>query len=119
MVAGLLYVCGGHDGRQRLNSAERFSPATGAWEQLLPMVGRREGAAAAALRGRLYVCGGQDSYAYLSSAERFTPSTGTWEALPSMASRRWSAMSCVVGGRLYMCGGYSGRHLCSVERFNP
>lgn len=123
-----LYVCGGNDGAQTLDVVERIAanrsfdamPAT--WETMPPMIARRDGAAAAAMRGRLYVCGGFDGEQSLSSrsAERFDPGTESWRALRDMISRRAGAAAAVVAGQLYVCGGYDGaQHLSECERLDP
>ena len=87
-MAGGFYVCGGWDGRQRLDSAERFEPLSGAWQGLPPMAQRRDRAAVASLAQRLYICGGFDGEADLRTAECFDPVKGAWSLLPEMHERR-------------------------------
>lgn len=115
-----IYVCGGFDGSQETNTAERFDPAVGAWELLPPMLERRSVLSSAVLGGRLYACGGYDGEKCLSSAERLDPAGDCWEPLPHMAENRWLASATVLGRHLYLCGGYCGeRSLASAERFDP
>lgn len=113
-------VCGGFDGSQETNTAERFDPAVGNWELLPPMLERRSVLSSAVLGGRLYACGGFDGVKCLRSAERLDPAADCWEPLPPMSECRWLATATVLGGHMYLCGGYSGeRCLASAERFDP
>lgn len=116
-----IYICGGHDGMQPLNSVERFSMRAGTWEVLPPMAQRRSGASAGVLHGRLYVCGGFNGQVTLSSAESFDHHAGLWEAVAPMSVGRVDASTGVVGGSLCVCGGLDdlGQPLNIVEHFNP
>merc|ERR1719433_991719 len=92
-LGGCLYVCGGWDGRQRLSSVERFCPKLGSWEELSPMLERRDRAAIATMAGRLYVCGGSDGNGDLDNAECLDPALNSWTALPQMSERRSGAFA--------------------------
>ena len=37
VLDGRLYAVGGHNGTERLNSVERYDPATDTWEAVAPM----------------------------------------------------------------------------------
>uniref|UniRef100_A0A7S4V8G4 Uncharacterized protein n=1 Tax=Alexandrium monilatum TaxID=311494 RepID=A0A7S4V8G4_9DINO len=116
-VGGFLYVSGGGDGWQALNSAERFDPGTRAWAALPPMSERRVGAAAAGLDGRLFVCGG--GRLDLRSAEMYIPTAEVWASLPPMLEQRWGVAAASMGRCLLAVGGRSGPYaLSSVDRFD-
>lgn len=113
---GDLYIVGGEDGSQVLDSAEHFDSSTGSWEALPPMCTRRRGAAAAILDGQVFVLGGHDGSECLSSAERFFPDTGIWQELPSMQIRRREAAVAGIAGCIFVMGGFDGtRCLNCVE----
>lgn len=122
-----IYVCGGNDGTDTLKQVERFDPelgenGNGLWQELPPMLWRRDGPAAASLIGRIWVCGGFDGQQSLSlsSIECFDPHRGNWRKIRSMLSRRAGAASAVVSGQLYICGGYDGaQNLSDCERLDP
>ena len=46
VLGGKAYVCGGYDGRQRLNSVEVFDPRTNDWKEVGNMMDHRAGASA-------------------------------------------------------------------------
>lgn len=133
VVGGQLYLCGGNDGSRCLNTVERLASVPlngetqltalgGVWETMPAMIERRDGASAAALRGRLVVCGGFDGQDTLStsSTERFDPPSRIWRKMLPMLSRRACAATAVVGGKLYVFGGYDGAQcLRSCERLDP
>eukprot|EP00927_Polykrikos_kofoidii_P034892 TRINITY_DN29506_c0_g1_i1.p1 TRINITY_DN29506_c0_g1~~TRINITY_DN29506_c0_g1_i1.p1 ORF type:complete len:429 (-),score=79.58 TRINITY_DN29506_c0_g1_i1:91-1377(-) len=120
--SGNVFVCGGYDGASYLSRVDYFDPRVGGgtWKTLPPMLGRREGAAAAVIDGNLFVCGGFDGVHRLRAAERLDPLTGSWHQLPPMDARRGGAAAGVLHGKLYVCGGFDGgQYLNSVECFAP
>merc|ERR1712039_668027 len=107
---------------QAMHSENCIGSTSSAWEPMPPMTSRRDGAVAAAMKGRVFVCGGFDGEHSLSSrsAERFEPSTRSWRALRPMIARRAGAAAGVVAEKLYVCGGYDGaQNLAECERFDP
>ena len=52
-IPGAIYACGGFDGRQRLNSVERYDPSRNQWTLTQPMWRQRSDAGAATLEGTL------------------------------------------------------------------
>jgi len=122
-ISGVIYVAGGFDGRQDLNSAEFLSTSTHMWQQLPNMSARRHGPLAAAIGTNWYVCGGFDG-PRLGNAEFFDTVANTWNRFPNMPEWRRGAVAAAVAGRLYVCGGQSSfwddaLYLNSVDRFDP
>jgi hypothetical protein len=76
---GLIYVVGGGDGREWLNSAEVFDPKRNKWSQIASLKIKRWKCGLVALGGYLYALGGMDSPqagswgSPLNSVERFSP----------------------------------------------
>eukprot|EP00930_Biecheleria_cincta_P032537 TRINITY_DN22580_c0_g1_i2.p2 TRINITY_DN22580_c0_g1~~TRINITY_DN22580_c0_g1_i2.p2 ORF type:complete len:194 (+),score=18.82 TRINITY_DN22580_c0_g1_i2:797-1378(+) len=112
-LRGQLYVCGGETGTSGLNdfvaldTAERFNPRAGRWENL-PRMSEPRGkdangepsVVACALADCLYVRGGHE----IDSMERFDAQLGRWEALPPMWTPRYYAVMIACNSRLYVCG---------------
>ncbi|NOX75759.1 MAG: hypothetical protein GXP17_03920 [Gammaproteobacteria bacterium] len=72
-----LYLVGGHDGVNRLNSVEMAhvgsDGALGRWETLAPLRHQRSATAAAVVGNRVYMCGGIDNRGVLRSVEMAEP----------------------------------------------
>lgn len=65
-----VYVVGGRNGLQTLNTVNCFNPVTNSWLSIPPMCSYRHGVSVATLCGPLYAVGGHDGWSYLSSVER-------------------------------------------------
>lgn len=66
-----VYVVGGRNGLQTLNTVDCFNPVTNYWLSIPPMCSYRHGVSVATLCGPLYAVGGHDGWSYLSSVERY------------------------------------------------
>ena len=106
----------------------------GSWENLPPMVKKREFHAAAFLNGKLYVCGGLNDdleqekageEAVHGSVECFDPRTKTWRQLPRMPVRRHHHECTSHRGCIFVSGGISPDRpggegpLATVECYDP
>lgn len=65
-----VYVVGGRNGLQTLNTVDCYDPIANSWLSIPPMCSYRHGVSVATLCGPLYAVGGHDGWSYLSSAER-------------------------------------------------
>lgn len=54
---GLIYALGGYDGKNRLNSAERYDPNTNQWTLIPSMNYLRSDAHASTLNDKIYITG--------------------------------------------------------------
>ena len=114
-----LYVLGGYDGTDALDSAERFDVSRGEWEQVAAMGTGRYACGAVVVDGMLYAVGGRSGDEVLSSVERFDPVSGTWEAVASMKSAREGLGVAALHGAIYVAGGFDGSApMNSVERLD-
>lgn len=58
MFEGKLYVCGGYDGSNFLNSVEVYDPRNNKWRKVAPMNVKRNNVSLAANDGKLLAVGG-------------------------------------------------------------
>ena len=66
-------MLGGTSTTTQLNSVEAFSPISGQWRTLSPMLRKRQDFAAVALNGKIYVIGGSSGAGATTSVEVYTP----------------------------------------------
>lgn len=119
-----LYVTGGWDGVEALESVERYDAKSNTWTPLPSMTTPRHQHAMAVLEGKLYVFGGHDGYCELDSVEAFNPVENTWEPCPPMRVPRMSLAGTSCCGAIYALGGSvrvagAVQYLTSVERYEP
>ncbi|CAL8071894.1 unnamed protein product [Calicophoron daubneyi] len=116
-----VYVIGGFDGRERLNTVCMLDIAQReeGWRWLTPMHYKRGLSAACTHKGLIYVCGGFDGQSRLRSLEVYHPKIDEWRILEDMTTAREGAGLVVVDESLYCLGGYDGFHLLnSMEAFD-
>ena len=118
---GRVFVFGGFDGSNTLNSVEAYSPNTGSWASVAPMpTARYLSAAATGPDGRLYVIGGYVAGQILRTVEAYSPSSNTWATVAPMPTARY-LLAAATGsdGRIYAIGGFNrGRWLTTVQAYN-
>jgi len=103
---GLIYMIGGFDGKESLDTVEVFDPSSGQWSRVADLCDRRHGATAAVVDSALYVAGGMDcvvgtanadvSMQTLASAEVFIPKHRCWQQIKPMQVARREAGGCHV-----------------------
>lgn len=101
-----LYLFGGWDGQQYLDSGYVYDPASDAWQALPPMAHARAEAAGDAVGDRLFVIGGFDGQQELAVCEYFVVPENAWAACADMALGRAGAGASAQGNdSLYVIGG--------------
>ena len=101
-----LFLFGGWDGQQYLDSGYVYDPAAEAWGSLPPMAHARADAAGDVLGDRLFVVGGFDGRQELAVCEYFVVPEQVWSACADMASARAGAGANAQGNdSLYVFGG--------------
>jgi N-acetylneuraminic acid mutarotase len=111
---GRVYAIGGYNGGTGsggtvLNSVDAFTPATGSWASVPPMLTAREAlAATTGPDGLVYALGGDHGPSPVDTVEAYDPRTKAWATLPPMLIPRTS-LAAVTGsdGRIYALGGYA------------
>ena len=135
---GKIYALGGMTGsapnsdttETALTTAERYNPATKAWEAVAAMTTPRINfAAAVGIDGRIYVFGGETGMfkageKQLASVEAYTPATNTWAPVASLpantinhgAAAGNSPQLVVIGGQTQE---FDGMERSSVVSYTP
>ncbi len=100
------------------SSVERCDPESDQWEKMVsPMLTRRWGLAAAALRGWIYVCGGSDG-TNLSVCECYDHRRDRWQTVASMRKTCYGPILVVLNERLYALRGSGGWNSAEVYDVN-
>ncbi|NCF64624.1 MAG: hypothetical protein GWP61_01535 [Chloroflexi bacterium] len=100
-----LYIFGGWNGEEVLNTAFVYDPSADSWRPLPPMPQKRAFAAGGTLTGKLLITGGTDGQSELSSCHIFDPVGEEWSDCPPMLQPRSAAGSAVLLNKLYVIGG--------------
>jgi len=92
-----IYILGGYNGKEYLNTVERFDPVTKKWTTLKPMNTSR-GTFAAVVSPNfnyIYVIGGFNGQP-LNHVERFDVMNNTWDYLASMKQKRFMHTASLI-----------------------
>ncbi|KAK2866160.1 hypothetical protein Q7C36_002216 [Tachysurus vachellii] len=117
---GLVYVIGGFDSMEYLNSTCTFNPLDGTWNEVAPMHSHRSYVSVTVLDGFIYAMGGFNGTIRLNTAERYQPCTNQWSLIPSMHEQRSDASAATLNGKIYICGGFNGNEChFTAECFDP
>ena len=100
-----LYVFGGWDGDQYLDTAFKYDPSANRWRPLPPLPEAAAFSTGAALTGKLAVVGGINVEGQLAGCHMFDPIDESWAECPEMLQPRAGAGSAVLLNKLYVIGG--------------
>ncbi len=100
-----LYLFGGWDGEQYLDTAFVYDPSADSWRPLPPMPEKAAFAAGGAITGEFIVVGGTNGQTELASCYIFEPSSEEWSSCPDMLMPRADAGSAVILNKLFVIGG--------------
>uniref|UniRef100_A0A673TZI9 Influenza virus NS1A binding protein n=1 Tax=Suricata suricatta TaxID=37032 RepID=A0A673TZI9_SURSU len=118
-LGGYLYIIGGAESWNCLNTVERYNPENNTWTLIAPMNVARRGAGVAVLDGKLFVGGGFDGSHAISCVEMYDPTRNEWKMMGNMTSPRSNAGITTVGSTIYAVGGFDGNEfLNTVEVYN-
>ncbi len=87
-IEGKIYICGGFNGNDCLDSAEYYDPSNNQWTMITPMRNRRSGVGIAAYNNHIYAMGGFNGIVRLNSCEKYDPQTNRWTPMPDMYTLR-------------------------------
>ncbi|TKS65478.1 Influenza virus NS1A-binding protein -like protein A [Collichthys lucidus] len=117
---GFMYVIGGAESWNCLNTVERYNPENNTWTLIAPMNVARRGAGVAVHAGKLFVVGGFDGSHALRCVEVYDPARNEWRMLGGMTSSRSNAGVAMLGETIYAVGGFDGNEfLNTLEVYNP
>jgi len=100
-----LYVFGGWDGNEYLDTAFKYDPSANSWRPLAPMPQARAFTTGGTLTGKFAVVGGANEQGQHRSCHIFDPASETWAECPDMLQARAAAGSSVLLNKLYVIGG--------------
>lgn len=100
LTSDRIYICGGFDGQECLQTAEYYNPTTNQWTMIPPMRSQRSGVGQSPLpvlredsslnsgviayRGSVYAIGGFNGTARLNTGERYNPVMNSWRPIADM-----------------------------------
>jgi Kelch motif protein/IPT/TIG domain-containing protein len=126
---GLIYVVGGYDGTNPINTAQVYNPTTNAWatSKTSAMSSARFAlVAAGGGDGRIYAIGGLTAFTGvtpLASVEAYTPATDKWATVaPLPTPLAYAGAAVGSDGRIYVAGGSNNMSFnptSSVEAYGP
>jgi hypothetical protein len=120
VVAGELYVSGGHDGSNGLSSSvEKYTPSSDNWSAVAPLLTARSNHAAVVVGSAMYVLGGIVAGARVnevstSSVLKFDSMQDTWSQVAPMPVAIHSFAACAIGSDIYTFGGHGDGYQASV-----
>lgn len=100
-----LYLFGGWNGSQYLDSAYVYDPGDNSWRPLPSMSQARAYLSGGAVTSHLYAVGGFDGEQTLATCEYFNPADESWQTCREMLSPRTGAGAASIVNKLYVIGG--------------
>jgi hypothetical protein len=107
LATGNVMVTGGV-GIEMIDNVESYSPATGAWSKMAPMLTPRAQHAALVIdkSGTVLVMGGDRAPGFRGrSVEIYNPLTKSWSQFPSLNQSRVGSAAALVNNVVYITGG--------------
>jgi hypothetical protein len=120
-AGGRIYVVGGYDGQNELDTCEVYDPALDAWAGCPPLNAPRGGIGVTAIADTLYVIGGgwqsylvENEYLVVSNDR----SPGAWRTFSSPLLQEWRNQGVTANGTaIYAIGGWDGGFLSTNQAY--
>lgn len=118
---GPIFVIGGWDGQNVLDTTLRYDPLSDSWRQLPSKPTAVRDIQAVILGGKIFVPGGLLGDGNVSGVlEVFDPQSEEWSTAQALPEPRSAYSLAVFEGRIYLFGGWDGKEYRSeVFRFDP
>ena len=100
-----LYLLGGDNGTETLNTVYIYDFDSDSWDTLPEMRQARTRATGGEVNGLFYIVGGENNNTLLKSCEQFNPVAETWTDCPDMQQARSRAGAATLVNKLYVMGG--------------
>lgn len=125
-----IYLFGGWDGQNYLDTVYRFDAAANSWQILPDMPTARAFVTGGLVKGKLYVVGGYDGERPLSTCAYFDPAAnadedteieGSWHRCADTLLPRAGASAAALLNKLYVFGGgaFGDEPITYSESYNP
>ncbi|XP_044586739.1 kelch-like protein 10 [Cotesia glomerata] len=115
-----MYVVGGFNGDEYLNSCRCFNAVTKIWREIAPMNSRRCYTSVAVLNDIIYAIGGYDGLERFKTAERYNYKDNQWSLIAPMNVRRSDASATALNNKIWITGGFNGEEcINSAEYYDP
>ena len=128
LLNGTMYVFGGYDGNQRVNTFHAFSFAEKRWSPVHPSAGSAPGPSPrdrhvmVAFANSVLVHGGFDGVSRVGDMWCFDFSTMMWREVVALSGRapspRHSHSAAVVGSAFFVFGGYDGSYKSDLHEYD-
>lgn len=119
-INGIIYLIGGTNGSEILNTVHCYDPVKNKWYQRANMFEQRCYVSTAVLDNYLYALGGHNGLQRIRTGERYHYQTNQWHKIPEMNLSRSDACATVHNGMIFIAGGLNDQIIeNSVEMFNP
>ncbi|XP_006637831.1 kelch-like protein 6 [Lepisosteus oculatus] len=106
VLGGKVYVIGGFDGIQRLNSMETYDPFHNCWTEAAPLILNVSSFAATSYNKKLYVIGGgPNGKLATDKTQCFDPSTNKWTFKSPMPTEAKCTNAVTFKDHIYVVGG--------------
>lgn len=117
-----IYICGGNDGNNILNSFEAYNIQKEKWQTLESLNWKRdELAIAMGPDYKIYAIGGfgGPKNSCLQAAERYDIATNKWEQIADLNIPRRALSAVALPDGIYAIGGFDGQnYLSSIEKYD-
>ena len=123
---GFLYVIGGEEDEEAVNSVHKYNPDTNLWQEVAPMNVSRAGVCAVADKETMYAIGGLANNQTLDVVERFDAKMNSWCRVASTLEKKLLPFGAVLNARVFLFGGVtcpqssdSFHASSSIEMYDP
>ncbi|KYO40429.1 kelch-like protein 6 [Alligator mississippiensis] len=106
VLGGKVYVIGGFDGMQRINSVETYDPFHNCWSEAAPLTVNVSSFASSSYKKKLYVIGGgPNGKLATDKTQCYDPTTNTWSLKASMPVEAKCINAASFRDHIYVVGG--------------
>jgi N-acetylneuraminic acid mutarotase len=103
----IIYVVGGYNGTDFLDTVESYNPATNTWTEEAPMLGTKGIPAAGLIGSTIVVADGTNApNSVTGDTEDYNATTNKWTSLTADPTTRTGPCNGVIGSLLYDIAGY-------------